>query len=83
MGYTIIHVFVYIPVFVDALSLDYMLSVICVYKTRRVVFPLALVRAASTVPGHSGAPAIEADLREGEPGDAEKGTGRRGRRVWT
>lgn len=54
----------YIPVLVNLLSLGYMLSVIIVYKTCRVVFPLALVRAASAVPGHSGTPAIEADLRE-------------------
>lgn len=60
--------FVYIPVSVDLLSLGYMLSVIRVYKTRRVVFPLALVRAASAVPGHSGTPAIEAELRRREGG---------------
>lgn len=34
-----------------------------------------LVRAALTVPGHSGTPVIEAELREGEPGDMQRGWG--------
>lgn len=61
----------------DWLRLGYMLSVICVYKTRRVVFPLALVRAASAVPGHSGTPAIEAGVERGGARGRSEGTGRR------
>ncbi len=44
----------------------------------RLPFCLCLVRAALTVPGHSGTPVIEAELREGREG-TERGDGK----VWT